>query len=378
MPSRPSRAIPIKNPVDGTQIVVQRNAEPYDQEWPPIANPPAPIPRPPTPTPPSKPASGSSSRKASSPRKGPSVLKSTLDVYARAYVPEAYRIVNEFAPSSTYRAPNPRAIDYVSYVQSFGASSYLQNRPFFENARYTCLDRAPAYFETKEFFRYESELSISEQYERHFECLIGREFAHHHVEHKLHSLYNEKLQPYPNSNDLYTLEWPGVREETPFIQAGDSIQLRQLTPLDESMRLASMEHWIKTVGRPHLNSGRLDTPSPLPPGWTGSLYVARVHTVIRRQEAVVLYAPHLSGNMEFNVILPVPKKPYETRLNAVAHFGRSLGNGIPNGTSQAPSSKPWARKILFPEPDDGVWQTKLDPWTSKRKWFDDRLNFEQQ
>jgi helicase MOV-10 len=305
-------------------------------------------------------------------------LKSTLDVYARAYVPEAYRIINELTPSSIYKAPNPRAIDYVSYVQSFGASPYLQNRPFFENARHTCLDRAPAYFETKAFFQYESGLSISEQYERHFECLIGREYAHHHVEHKLHSLYNEKLQPYPNSNDLFTLEWPGVREETPFIQAGDSIQLRQLTPLDESMRLASMEHWIKTVGRPHLNSGRLDTPSQLPPGWTGSLYTARVHTVIRAQEDVVLYAPHLSGNMEFNVILPVPKKPYETRLNAVAHFGRSLGNGIPNGTSQAPSSKPWARKILFPEPDDGVWQTKLDPWTSKRKWFDDLLNFEQQ
>jgi helicase MOV-10 len=371
MPSRPSKAVPIRNPADGTHIVIQPNAEPYDREWPPIANPPAPNPTPPAPAP-SKPESDPP------PRKDSSSLKSTLDVYARAYVPEAFSIINEFTPSFTYEAPNPRAVDYVGYVQSFGATPYLQNRPYFESTRHTCLDRTTAFFETKEFLQYESELSLSEQYERHFECLIGREFAHHRVEHERHSLYNEKLQPYPKSKDLYSLEWPGVREETPFIQAGDSIQLRQLTPLDESLRLASMERWIKVVGRPHLNSARLAPPSPLPPGWTGSSYTARVHIVRRAVETVVLYAPHLSGNLEFNVILPVPKKPYETRLNAVAHFRRALENGIPNGTSQAQSDKPWARKILFPEPDDGVWQTKLDPWTSNRKWFDGQLNFEQQ
>jgi len=378
MRPRGSKAIPIINPADGSRLVVQQhNFELNDREWRAIANKPPPNttnasrPSPLTPTQ-SNPASDSSARQ------DPGSQNSDLDVYARAYVPEAFRIINELRPSFIYEAPNPRAIDYDSYIQSFGGHLYLQNRPFFANARHSCLDHAPGFFETQDFLRYESEQSIFDNYERYFECLIGREFAHHLFEHEVQSLYNQRLRPHPNSKELYQLEWPGVLEETPFIQAGDSIQLRQLTHLEESVRLVLMEHWIKEVGRPYLNSSRLDPPTPLPPGWSGSLYTARAHTVKKAQETVVLYAPGLSGNMEFNVVLPVQKKPYQSQLNAVAHFGRALGNEIPDGTSQAPLTGPWAKKMLFPEPDDGEWQLDLDPWSLKRKWFDDLLNFEQQ
>ncbi|KAF2670238.1 P-loop containing nucleoside triphosphate hydrolase protein [Microthyrium microscopicum] len=373
MPLRPSRAIPIV--MDPRSHNNNEITKPYDQEWPTIGSAAAQKSKLPTSPPTKSITSGLSSREDTP---SPS---STLDVYARAFVPEAYRIINEFRPITSFKAPNPRAFDYIDYVRSFGAQPYLQNRQLFEHARNTSLHHAPDYFETKEFLEYESEQTMFDNYERHFECLIGREFAHHLVEHKFQALYNQQIQPYPKNNDLYTFEWPGVREETPFIQAGDLIELRQLIVMDPIKRIILMQEWIKAFQRPSYNIGQLailNPSEPLPPGWTGASIIARVHTVIRSRDTVAIYAPGLSGNLNFNVILPVEQKPYQARLNAISHFGRTLGSLKLNRLSQISLDKSWVEKMLFPDPQDGVWQDKLDPWSSTQEWYDDKLNFEQQ
>jgi helicase MOV-10 len=382
MASRTSKAIPIINPDDGSHLVVHlgnvevkkdiaaaTNKSPSNSINTVDLNPQSP--------PSSKPSTDSLPSSDSLSSQNITETKSSLDVYARAYVPEAYRIINEVHPIFITEAPNPRALDYVHYIQSFGGYSYLLDQPFLKNARYNCLEYPQKYFEAEEFLQYEKELSISDDYERYFECLIGREFTHHIVEHKHQSLYNQRLETYPESTDLYSLFWPGLLEGMPFIQAGDRIELRQLIPMQEPVRLALMENWMKEVGWTRLENRRTEAHKLLPPGWTGHVYNARVHTVLNAQEKVILYAPGLGGSMNFNLILPVEKRFYKSRLNAVAHFGRVLHTININEVSKDSSNDHWVKKMLFPDLRNGVWQEEVDPWTSRQKWFDELLNFEQ-
>jgi hypothetical protein len=56
------------------------------------------------------------------------------------------------------------------------------------------------------------------------------------------------------------------------------------------------------------------------------------------------------------------------------------GGGIKTTTEAEGNgeARGFVRRMLFPEKDDGVWQTTLSRGNFKRRWFDGELNYEQQ
>jgi helicase MOV-10 len=300
------------------------------------------------------------------------------DVYAAPFVPYEWRTVNMEKPVRIIPTINIHNFDHFVYSSTFAGTDFVRELP----------PPAP----TKG--QYTSNLAgpTAELYLPYFTNLCRLERAGLKQENEGHTLYKQLLYKRNTTMDdhLWELSVPGLRENNPFLQMGDVLQLRQLW-IDSNMHVMQVPTWGK------------DTVASRAPilqykCWTQVQYDARVFSVNRAKEVVYLKAEGLmplqtdyhTVPMMVNVCFPLKhdslgrQQRALTNINSelrktsekagVASFGHSLE--LKDELVTALSNNNWIRRILFPEENDGVSQTQLRE-IPNRALFDHAINYEQ-
>lgn len=189
-------------------------------------------------------------------------------------------------------------------------------------------------------------------------------------------MFNELLYPQDPSQSLYRLDVPGIRENTPLVQLGDVVKLRQVR---------------SQPGFGPMGGG----------SFSGYQYDAYVYGMDKTVGYIVLRVDHLmmeSGR--FNVCFGVQERRWAGPVRAIEDLGAELrksdareklgmtngtnganginGNGINGAVGADIGDGGFVRRMLFPEKAYGVWQRSLGRGAFNRGWFDGELNYEQQ
>jgi len=202
-------------------------------------------------------------------------------------------------------------------------------------------------------------------YSEYFLNLLSHEVSAQHKEFRKYDLFNVPIYIQEPSQSLYRLAIPGIRENNPPVQLGDVVKLRQ----------------VRQPG--YMGMGGT---------FTGYQYDACIYGMDKTVGYIVLRVDHLvleSGR--FNVCFVVQEKQWTGATRAIEDLGAELrgassreatGNPVEgtkvNGTEANNKPGVFVRRMLFPEKEDGIWQTTLSRGIFKRRWFDGELNYEQQ
>ncbi|KAH5025313.1 hypothetical protein HBI74_130020 [Parastagonospora nodorum] len=320
-------------------------------------------------------------------------LSREYDVYARPFVPLAWLKINLEPPVRTTIAQSRHRIDYHEYVSTFCGTHLLPNRP-----ETTTGSEARA-------------IGLAELtaplYHNYFLASLHRECAAVQRENESHALYRVPLYltGMVTEDPIWALNIPGLREDSPFLEMGDMLQLRQL--------------WISNYGNitdvPMLVDGSesLFGQAMFLQGWTGVQYDACVYGVNRAKEFVYLKANDLGFLHDYrpvpmgvNVLFPLKQSKIDTQqrtLRFIAsqldmvdpspmHTQQSVADGdfddfndvaaTSNASSKATGQgkeamqNTWIQRILFPTEAHGEMQTELRR-IPHRALFDHATNYEQ-
>ena len=310
-----------------------------------------------------------------------------LDVYARSYVPVGLRAVNQEAPGDIAITETKHKINHEAYVSKFAGRDFLTHEP------------APLDIELNNSLPPATELN-QHSYPRYFAALLERDCIAKQQENEQYALYAVSLQaiPMPDQSCLWALSIPGLREDSPLVEMGDILHIRQL--------------WVDWAGHPiqvsvpHRDDYGHGLSSKF---WTGKQYNASVYSVSRVNETVYLRIDgleHLTPYyqsvlpMVVNVVHPLKESVLQAQRRALLSTGRSLEQSSPGlegvpvdldgfpesslgigtwnaryNSSTAPRND-WTRRMLFPVKSDGRLQTKLRS-VPHRALFDHAINYEQ-
>jgi hypothetical protein len=308
-----------------------------------------------------------------------------FNVYARPFVPMALTIINKL-PGLKIDTPAMNQIDFGAYDRSYIGSDFLPPIPrpveLPTNASFNLTDGI-IHTHYEQYFRYHLEAEIeSQQEENEFYSLYGHDVM---LSHDLSRL------------DICSFLVPGLRENSPYVEEDDIIELRQLC-YDRMGELLSH-------------------------GWTGIIYSARASGIQRKQEKLWVRVCGLmdqnaksdmqnllSGRnpLKFNVQFPVPKERYLPMKQVLPIIQEALRQANDNGnqyqdsygainaahaihftSSPKPYGSPqledfpeprhhWLQSMLFPTEANCEVQTKLNTGSFNRPFFDKQLNWEQQ
>ncbi|GAB1320983.1 Putative helicase MOV-10 [Madurella fahalii] len=315
-------------------------------------------------------------------------LSKGFNVYAPPFVPEDLRKVNKEEPGTVYDTPPASNIDFAAYASVELIPSLLPPIPSPDHDRAAFLD-AP--------------ILTPDNYEHFFRFHLEHEWRYQEKENESYSLYgHEGIVEFPRSqffdvNDrtTVTIAVPGLREDTPYIEQEDIVELRHL--------------WTDADGRllrDQFPAGP-SLPGCRPPApWTDILYRARVSAVLRAQEKLILHVsglgavnPDIIGSPQpyqpfpkvhrhrFNVRFPVPVQKNRHMEDVLPLIQASLQqtSGVTYRTqnvmagfgSRNTKSAYWTQSMLFPTEADCDVQANLQSGLSGLHFFDDRLNLEQ-
>jgi hypothetical protein len=259
--------------------------------------------------------------------------KYVLDVYAKPYVPSGLRAINDQPAEVILNTKTKHEIDFETYICRFAGLSFLiqHDKRLLGNSMSQITE-------------------LNEQsYLPYFAFLLRRESEAKKIENEFYALYAVSLQATFNANHtrLWALSVPGLREDSPLIEMGDTLQIRQL--------------WADMT-------------------WTGIQHNAVVHSVSRVQEVVYLGADGLEHlalynnqyvlPMVVNVVFPLKERAMQGQRSALLSVSETLkceSGFIGNN---------WIRRMLFPIESDGRLQTRLRN-VPHRALFDHAINYEQ-
>ncbi|KAI1635410.1 P-loop containing nucleoside triphosphate hydrolase protein [Biscogniauxia mediterranea] len=306
--------------------------------------------------------------------------EAAFDVYAPSFVPEKIRIINTL-PGTHFDTPSMRRIDYGAYVQGSIGWNFLES-PLNNQV-------PPAHPPLT------AETLTSETYEAFFGHHIKEEFKSQQTENESYSLYErdvEVVNPMDGTWATCTFHVAGLRENTPYIEEDDIVELRQLL---------------------------YDRPGPLrgqPPGWSGMVFNGRVLNVRRSDEQIELCVdglesrhiithssdvkqrtdrPGRSGyqvTLKFNIRFPVPVDRYQPMQHALSNIQRLLNMSVKSGgevpasdagvrvgtpDERAKDNNSWIYSMLFPKHTDCNVQKQLNTENFARPFFDKNINWEQ-
>jgi DNA polymerase III delta prime subunit len=326
-----------------------------------------------------------------------------FNLYARPFVPEAFSIINQLH-GNELNTPGIKQIDFGVYVGRCMGWDFLPAIP------------PPIEPPVTASFDLEDSV-IHALYERYFRYHLEAEIQSQKLENETYALFGHDIKTliHDPAGTTCSLLVPGLRENSPYVEEDDIIQLRELV-YDHSKRLLGMEHWMAHENR----QWPRDFPAPggrwrgePAPGWTGIIYNARVLAVRRRESKLVVridgspdverWALSPPDGLRFNVQFPVPSNRYLPMKHvlpiiqeALRHADTSryqLTDGIANrsrvssSTSDSDSGRPlglgsssnnpWLQSMLFPVEVDCHVQTALNPASFNRAFFDEQLNWEQ-
>ncbi|KAJ4361201.1 hypothetical protein N0V95_002082 [Ascochyta clinopodiicola] len=318
----------------------------------------------------------------------PGLSRPLLDVYARPYVPSELRYVNEEVPDDVIVTKTTYEIDFGAYARKFAGSDFLSYR-----------QSVPCDW-SKEDLPNATELT-EQSYIQYFASLLQWERLAKEQENERHALYKVPLHAIsiPNDDCLWTLSIPGLREDSPLVELGDTLQIRQL--------------WVDYAG----NTAPVPTLSQADSvkyfalkSWTGKQFDASVYSISRVTETAYLKVDglaHLSPQygqnilpMAVNVVFPLKQKLLQGQHRALISCGRHLDVSLqyrkefvtdfvgtpessidsrpfpmPSASTHA-SQNDWIRRMLFPTEADGRLQTQLRR-VPHRALFDHAINYEQ-
>ncbi|KAM7194446.1 P-loop containing nucleoside triphosphate hydrolase protein [Naviculisporaceae sp. PSN 640] len=315
-----------------------------------------------------------------------------MNVYARPFVSETFSAINKEYGSEIFTAPL-RGIDFDRYSSPYLAPRLLPARPpELPRSLGVRAPIGPSQNDYANFFAH---------------------FIHEEVDHQAAENFSYWLPCHSGSVQFdvdetgatVTLTVPGLRENTPYVEEDDVVELRQL-------RFTA--------------SGALPLPAMTPQTWTGYIYKARVASVMRARETLVLRvtgltyqssdawfsAPYVqrTGNptpitpptysMQFNVLFPVQPGRYAPMLLALPEIKASLDGaskatysgqmlqmpvtvGEPlqgqgkKASSNMSANLYWMQSMLFPTEADCDSQNNIDSAYLARYFFDQALNEQQ-
>lgn len=314
--------------------------------------------------------------------------KRGFDVFATPYVPNNVKSINQLPGMVIFTGPTQK-VDYRRYVEDHLPWRFLPTLPAPCNIPYGFpLQGGP-----------HVSVFSPQSYERFFHSHIQHEMQHQQLENDSVALYSVKatgeFTP-GGSGATVTLVVPGLRENRPYIEQDDRLQLRQLRVTEPTNALVS-HMWDPTCAQY----------VPVPP-WTTYIYEARVLAVIRTHEQLVLSVHGLTmdtsevslhappgtlmptGTMHrltFNVQFPFPEERLSPQLHVLALIQESLGEaakmtklaaGIDVNTEHwHPSNQFWVQSMLFPTEADCHVQANAHSGIFPDNLFDKQLNFEQ-
>jgi DNA polymerase III delta prime subunit len=329
-----------------------------------------------------------------------------FDIYARPFIPESFSIINKL-DGHEVNTPVMKQIDFGAYISRFTGLDFLL--PISDpieppmSASFSLVDSI-----------------IHTHYELYFRYHLEAEIRSQQQENESYSLFRHDTRLFhDNGQTTCSFLVPGIRENSPYVEEDDIIQLRQLR-YDHTGRLIGMEEWLDpsrqfhagTPGRPWAGGRWRGEPAP---GWMGIIYNARVSTVQRKEmklevRVTGLMAHNASLDMrysKFNVQFPVPMERYLPMKHVLPIIQDGLRqdnrsrnqyqgtHGVTNASqvishTTAPNSygppflgvlsqtcHHWIRSKLFPIEGDCEVQTILNPGSFNRRFFDEQLNWEQ-
>ena len=307
------------------------------------------------------------------PSEDPERVRHEFDVYAKPFVPAALKDINNEHATVIFTATKHR-IDFAAYSEEFGARIFLPPRPIHT----VCRQRG-------------DNITLTEaSYFQYFSQLADAEYLAKEAEHATFSMYMVQLYapvPGPDGHYLYSIPVPGLREDSPLIEVGDTIRLRQLW-VDSKGNLMSVLDQARYPAQNHM----------LPRNWQGIEYHASVWFVNRAHEIIHLKIDGLvHATMVFNVQIPVKERYIEAQrlaLHLVNHELHEImvsdeqavrnhrtspqvngANCVNHEMDIKLKTNDWLRRMLFPTEKDGVILSTLRS-VANRGMFDPKLNYE--
>jgi helicase MOV-10 len=331
-------------------------------------------------------------------------VRREYDVYAEPFIPAALRAVNNELGHVVVTDPKHK-IDSSLYTRTFLGTNFVPSR----------------ILSTPHITPLKSKVLTEDTYFQYFDILAQAEWAAKQLENDNHALYKVVLNPFAmdrgsSLEQLYAFSIPGLREDSPRVEMGDTLQLRQLR-LDPFGNLVSMPVQMTD---PKFNP-------PVFLTWGGTQYNASVYSVNRALELVYVkiegfvpsyphMGPHTIGMPPppsiVNVIFPLKERDLKAQfislrlvfsglkkahheaglpMNAHDELSRRAADILSAASSSTPrvngihSESPvsiqapndWIRRMLFPTEADGVIQVKLRTYPTRRGMFDVNMNYEQ-
>lgn len=268
-----------------------------------------------------------------------------LDVYARPFVPQSLKAVNE-APATTIPSVPVRWIDFALYVGSFAGTSYLLADPpppdLSGVARRSAVQSTPTLTGPTPPPTDQPAALEADDYHTYFQNALIKEAAALQQECEDHALYkvplaNAQRDPRPC---MYWLHVPGLRERSLRIEIGDVVQLRQLDF--------------------HTRGGVLQVPHCF-------RHDSVVWAIDRRRETITL---NVYGLVQKSLLFNVCFSVQAGRLGALYRSVMGVQKTLDGGDG-------WLRSMLFPLDSDGALQRTLNKGTITWALHDPLLNYEQ-
>ncbi|KAH7369980.1 P-loop containing nucleoside triphosphate hydrolase protein [Rhexocercosporidium sp. MPI-PUGE-AT-0058] len=314
-----------------------------------------------------------------------------FNIYARPFVPEAFSIINELIPPEgrDIHTKGAKEIDCEVYIGRCIPRDFLPDIPLpIESPMTSPFDLVDGVMHTdyETYFQFHIEAEIkSQMLENETYTLFG-----HAIKDPIHEI-RDPIQD-PLGFTTCSILVPGLRENSPYVEEDDVIELRELI-YDQSGRLRGMEHWLAQLSQFYGNkpwSPRWR--NELSPGWTGFIYHARVLAVQRKDNTLVIridqspdawrWALPFRESPRFNIQFPVAMARYQPMKLALPIIQKALRHAdktryhLTNNV-RSPPNTPWLQSMLFPVEKDCDKQISLNPGNFKQKFFDDQLNWEQ-
>ncbi|KAK5112549.1 hypothetical protein LTR85_011241 [Meristemomyces frigidus] len=270
--------------------------------------------------------------------------KAPFDVYARPFIPNSLKAVNEVPYTAVPSLP-VRWIDFPAYVSSFAGTSLLlaDPPPPDLSGDSSKVQSKPSHSDTTSLDTGEPEGLQASGYHAYFQAAMIDEAAalqHECEDYALYKVPLEKAYRDPRPN-MYQLKVPGLRELSLRIEIGDIVQLRQLI-FDARGAIMHVPYIMR--------------------------HDAVVWSIDRLREMLTLNVQGLlPRSMMFNVSFSVQAG----RLGALYRSVMGIQKALQGGENS------WTRTMLFPDEADGTLQRTLNKFQVDMELHDSLLNYEQ-
>lgn len=264
----------------------------------------------------------------------------TPNIYARPFVPQAYLDINLQPGTAFLPTPPRKTIDFAAYVNHAFGPAVLSLPPPSELV-------LPPPFSPTGVVPALGPHTYKPYLDHNLKCEADAQRRNTEASY----LYGHDVTLHPDPawsqtiEALCSLQVPGLRENTPFVEEEDVIELRQLI-------------------YQNVDDGSSPEYSQLH-GWTHIIYHARVANVIRASETILLRVRGLSGPGRFNVKFQVQDERPLPMLLAVQNAHQAISTGG------------WLYSMLFPSNHDCDIQEQLHPGSFAQEFRDQQLNWEQ-